>query len=57
MAAVLLIVGENSLPIMILNNHFAISFMVKLDPYDLDGVLYLSLTITGCGSEGRITGR
>ena len=57
MAAVLLIVGENSLPIMILNNHFAISFMVKLDPYDLDGDLFLSLTIKGCGSEGRITGR
>ena len=57
MAAVLLIVGENSLAIMILNNHFAISFMVKLDPYDLDGDLFLSLTTTGCGSEGRITGR
>ena len=57
MAAVLLIVGENSLPIMILNNHFAISSMVKLDPYDLDGDLFLSLTVTGCGSEGRITGR
>ena len=57
MAAVLLIVGETYLPIMILNNHFAISFMVKLDPYDLDGDLFLSLTIKGCGSEGRITGR